>query len=103
MTLDEALSQTQATIATGSDSARLDAEILLSHVLGLTRTQLRMRGREQLCDADAKRLAGLSRRRRGAGPNASLTRSPQLCKLQFLVTRTGPVTRDGEPREEWGG
>src|SRR3546814_3850703 len=97
-----ALSQTQATIATGSDSARLDAEILLSHVLGLTRTQLRMRGREQLCDADANRLAGLSQRRAGREPIAYLTGSQPFWTLDLLVTSAVLVPRpETELLVEW--
>lgn len=102
MTLAEVLSQTQATIAASSDSARLDAEILLAHVLSTTRTQLRMRYDEQLSDADAGTLVELSQRRADGEPIAYLTGSQAFWTLDLLVTPAVLVPRpETELLVEW--
>lgn len=102
MTLAEALVQAQTTIAPSSDSARLDAGILLAHVLGLSRTQLRMRGDDELSDADHSRLVELSRRRSGGEPIAYLTGSQPFWTLDLLVTPSVLVPRpETELLVEW--
>lgn len=102
MTLSEALSQTQAELATNSDSARLDAEILLSHVSALTRTQLRMRSDQRLPDADAAWLAELTQRRARGEPIAYLTGSQPFWTLDLQVTPAVLVPRpETELLVEW--
>ncbi len=57
----------------GCDTPRLDAELLLGHVLGATRTALQVRSDEALVPEAARRFTALVRQRAGRVPLAYLT------------------------------
>lgn len=102
MTIGEALLQTQAAIEARSDSARLDAELLLAHVLGLSRTQLRMRRDEPFDDARQAPLAALTQRRREGEPVAYLLGTQGFWNLDLDVSGAVLVPRpETELLVEW--
>ncbi len=102
MTLGAALSQAQVAIAAGSDSARLDAELLLMHVLGCARAQLYARRDEALPAAAATRFAALIERRRAGEPLAYLTGAQGFWTLTLQVTSAVLVPRpETELLVEW--
>ncbi|HEY7034505.1 MAG TPA: peptide chain release factor N(5)-glutamine methyltransferase [Thermomicrobiales bacterium] len=81
----------------GSPSPRLDAEVLLCHVLGLDRTQLFVRLREPLSPQDLARFAELIERRRTGEPVAYLTGKREFMGLPFMV---GPGVLIPRPETE---
>jgi release factor glutamine methyltransferase len=102
VTIGEALSQTQAAIEARSDSARLDAELLLGHVLGLSRTQLRLRRDEPFDDGRRAPLAALTQRRCGGEPVAYLLGSQGFWNLDLEVNGAVLVPRpETELLVEW--
>ena len=91
--LGEALRQARATLASSSDSARLDAELLLAQVLGCTRTQLRLRDADELAPDDAARFDALLQRRLNNEPVAYLLGSQEFWSLTLEVGREVLVPR----------
>lgn len=69
----------------GFDTPRLDAEILLRHVLGLDRSRLFMELREPLDNADRAQFDALIERRLAGVPVAYLTGEREFMGLPFLV------------------
>lgn len=69
-----------------SDSARLDAEVLLAHAAGRPRAWLLARGRDPLDDAVAQRFAALLARRAEGQPVAYLTGAREFWSREFRVT-----------------
>lgn len=67
-------------------SPRLDAEVLLAHVLGCTRTQLYARGTDPLDPAVAERFESLLQRRRQGEPVAHLVGWKEFYGRRFEVT-----------------
>ncbi|NKF23629.1 peptide chain release factor N(5)-glutamine methyltransferase [Solimonas marina] len=101
-TLRAALRDAQTAIAASSDSARLDAEWLLAHVLGCSRTQLMMRGDDALAAADVQRYAALVARRRDGEPVAYLLGNQGFWSLELQVTPDVLVPRpETELLVEW--
>ena len=88
-----ALTQAQSTLAASSDSARLDAELLLGAVLGWSRAQLFARTHDELDDGNAQRYAALVQRRRGGEPVAYLTGTQGFWALDLEVTPSVLVPR----------
>lgn len=69
-----------------SRSPRLDAEVLLAHVLECTRTQLYARGTDLLDEAAASRYEALLERRRAGQPVAHLVGWKEFYGRRFEVT-----------------
>jgi release factor glutamine methyltransferase len=83
--------------AAGRDRPRLDAEVLLRHVLGLDRTGLFLRLSEPLTAGEAARFDGLVARRLAGEPVAYLTGEREFMGLPFLV---GPAVLVPRPETE---
>jgi release factor glutamine methyltransferase len=102
VTIGEALLQTQAAIEARSDSARLDAELLLGHVLGLSRTQLRLRHDQVFDEARRAPLAALTQRRCDGEPVAYLLGTQGFWNLDLEVNGAVLVPRpETELLVEW--
>lgn len=99
--LRETLLQAQAQLAS-SDTARADAELLLAHVLGLTRAQLFTRAAEPVCARDAEAYADLIRRRARGEPVAYLCGEKGFWTLTLKVDGSVLVPRpETELLVEW--
>jgi release factor glutamine methyltransferase len=70
----------------GSDSARLDAEVLLAHVLGARRLDLYMQFERPLTEDELGRYRGLLARRARGEPVAYLVGHKEFMALDFEVT-----------------
>jgi release factor glutamine methyltransferase len=85
-TIAQIVTQAASGLNTHSESPRLDAELLLGKVLGLSRAALIARGNEVLA-ADAElQLAGLLSRRAHGVPLAYLTGNREFWSLPLTVT-----------------
>lgn len=71
--------------ASGSTTPRLDAEVLLGHVLGLSRTQLYAHGDDLLTARQARQYEGLVRRRAAHEPAAYLVGQRAFYDLELAV------------------
>ncbi|HEX3915037.1 MAG TPA: peptide chain release factor N(5)-glutamine methyltransferase [Steroidobacteraceae bacterium] len=76
-----------------SESPRLDAELLLATLLGVSRTALIARGDEPLAASDGYSFAQLIRRRAGGMPVAYLTGRREFWSLPLEVTPAVLVPR----------
>lgn len=86
-TVAEAIDQGQRQLAgAGIDTPRLDAEVLLRHVLGLDRAQLFARLPEAITDDVAARYADLLKRRAAGVPIAYLTGHREFYGLDLLTS-----------------
>jgi release factor glutamine methyltransferase len=81
----------------GSASPRLDAELLLAHVLGWERTQLYLRSEDLLAPAAARRFTELVRRRAAHEPVAYLLGRRAFYDLDLAV---GPEVLIPRPETE---
>jgi release factor glutamine methyltransferase len=72
--------------AAGIHSARLDAEVLLGHVLAMTREQLTVATKSPLSAEQASRFETLLERRLRREPVAYITGRKEFWSLDFLVT-----------------
>jgi release factor glutamine methyltransferase len=77
----------------GSTAPRLEAELLLAHVLGTARLGLYTDAERRLDDGELDSYRGLLRRRAGGEPVAYLTGRREFYGLEFLVTRDVLVPR----------
>ena len=77
----------------GSESPRLEAEILLAHVLGCDRIQLYVRFARELTDDERGRMRDLVRRRAAAEPVAYLVGYREFFGKRFEVNRHVLVPR----------
>ncbi len=77
----------------GVDGARLDAELLLAEVLGLTRTQLYTNFERPLAEGEIARFRELVRRRAAREPVAYITGRREFWSLDFVVDRRVLVPR----------
>ena len=73
-------------ISRGIESGPLDSEVLLGHVLGLTREQLIVAAAVQLDDKELRVYAGLLSRRLERQPTAYITGNREFWSLDFHVT-----------------
>ncbi len=81
---------------------RLDAQLLLGHVLGRPRAWLLAHGEAELSDADAARFAGLLARRRAGEPVAYLLGTKEFHGLALQVDARVLVPRpDTEVLADW--
>ncbi|MBC52578.1 MAG: protein-(glutamine-N5) methyltransferase, release factor-specific [Gammaproteobacteria bacterium] len=92
----QALHEATATLA-GSDSARLDAEVLLASVLGKARSYLFSRPEAELSDEQRRAFAALVARRAEGEPVAYLTGSRGFWTLDLAV---GPAVLIPRPETE---
>ena len=77
----------------GSDTPRLDAEVLLSHTRNCPRIQLYARYDDVLTDAERATMRDLVRRRAQAEPVAYLVGHREFFSLAFRVTRDVLIPR----------
>ena len=84
--------------AAGIDSARLDAEVLLGHVLALTREQLIAADDLPISASQAQQFAALVQRRVNREPIAYLTGRQEFWSLDFHVTRDVLIPRSETER-----
>src|SRR5262245_25881790 len=70
----------------GSESPRLDAEVLLADVLGWTRVQLYTRFEEEVGDRERARFRDLVRRRSEGCPVAYLVGRKEFFSMALTVT-----------------
>lgn len=85
-TFDKCLRQATHQLTDASASARLDAELLLAHVTGLTRTALILRAQEDLPSQDETQLHELVLRRAQGEPIAYLIGKREFWSLDLKVT-----------------
>lgn len=85
-TIDQIIRQATRQLAASSPSPRLDAEVLLMHVTGLTRTALITRAQEPLLPEHEERLHKLLTRRACGEPVAYLTGRREFWSLDLCVT-----------------
>ena len=85
VTIEQFIQQATATL-NASPSARLDVEVLVMHVTGLTRTALITRAGEMLATQHEELLRSLLARRARGEPVAYLTGRREFWSLEFLVT-----------------
>ena len=83
MTIGEALRRAAARLAAMSDTARLDAELLMAHALGCTRTDLLLR---HMAASVPEGFAALVERRAGHEPVAYITGSAAFYGLELEVS-----------------
>jgi release factor glutamine methyltransferase len=70
----------------GSDSARLDAEVLLAHALGLRRLDLYLKFDRPLSEAELSKYRSLTAKRAKGEPVAYLVGHKEFMGLDFTVT-----------------
>jgi release factor glutamine methyltransferase len=70
----------------GSDSARLDAEVLLAHALGLRRLDLYLKFDRPLSEAELAKYRSLTAKRAKGEPVAYLVGHKEFMGLDFIVT-----------------
>ena len=70
----------------GSDSARLDAEVLLAHTLGLRRLDLYLKFDRRLSEAELSKYRSLTAKRAKGEPVAYLVGHKEFMGLDFVVT-----------------
>ena len=92
-TVAEALQSAAQSLDSHSDSPRLDAELLLGKILGLSRSGLIARGNEQLAIDREQAYAGLIARRLTGAPVAYLTGTREFWSLPLTVTPAVLVPR----------
>ena len=97
VTIERALDAARAALEPASPSARLDAEVLLSHVLGCGRARLRAHPAAPLDPDPEERFRTLVARRRRGEPVAYLTGRREFWSLDFRVT---PDTLIPRPQTE---
>ena len=86
MTVAEHLQQARQRLAGCSDSARADAELILSHVLQVSRGALFARDRDAVDDQSAKQIEHLLQRREGGEPVSYLIGSQGFWTLDLQVS-----------------
>ena len=92
--LRELLSQgVRCLAAAGIESARLDAEVLLGHVLAMTREQLVVATDLRLAAEQSQQFAALLQRRLSREPVAYITGKQEFWSLDFQVTRDVLIPR----------
>ncbi len=102
MLIGDALLAAQTRLTSVSDSPRADAELLLGHLLGLTRAQLFVRHRELLGDRDLTVFEQCLQRREQGEPVAYLTGEKGFWTLTLKVSPAVLVPRpETELLVEW--
>lgn len=103
ITIQHAIRQaTQRLDEAGIETARLDAEVLLRHVLQIDRTQLFLRYPDLLGPTDKAAFDALISQRTQRSPVAYLTGTREFMGLPFQTTPAVLIPRpDTEPLVEW--
>jgi len=89
-TCAEAIRDAARELAEASDTARLDAELLMAHALGVTRSDMLIQGMHREVPADFHRLVG---RRTKREPVAYITGFQEFYGREFQVTRDTLIPR----------
>ncbi len=97
MNIAEALQDATVRLRPVQDIARLDAEVLLAHVLGRDRTYLHTWPERELCAEELARFEALLQRRLKGEPVAHLTGTRAFWTLDLQV---GPATLIPRPETE---
>jgi release factor glutamine methyltransferase len=98
----EALREATARLEAASDSPRLDAEVLLRHVLRIDRTAFFARLHEPLNASDAEAYERLINARLAGAPVAHLTGEREFMGIRFKVSRDVLIPRpETEQLVEW--
>ena len=97
MRIDAAIEDARAQLATVSDSARLDAEILLARTIDVPRSYLIAHPEDTLDDAARERLDSLLDRRIAGEPMAYITGIKEFWSLELMVS---PATLVPRPETE---
>src|SRR5688572_23999145 len=90
MTVADALRAAAARLAATSDTARLDAEVLMAHALGISRSDLLLRHMHQAPPAS---FAGLVERRAQHEPVAYIRGRKEFYGRELLVTHDVLIPR----------
>lgn len=93
LTVDRLLPIAAEALLPYSDSPRLDAEILLSHVLNLTRTRLRLHGSRTLTAEENTRYQAFIKRRQTREPIAYLVGHKEFWSLSLQISAAVLVPR----------
>lgn len=89
-TIAEALREAARRLAAVSDTARLDAEVLMAHVLGVSRSELLLRFTGETAPEG---FAALADRRMAHEPVAYIVGTQEFYGLEFAVTRDVLIPR----------
>ena len=89
-TVAEALREEAARLAATSDSARLDAELLMAHALGVNRSELLLR---HMHDPAPQMFAALVEQRSAHEPVAYIVGTKEFYGLELMVTREVLIPR----------
>lgn len=90
MTAAEAIRVAAERLAATSDTARLDAELLMAHLFGCSRSELLLR---HMCDPAPPGFAALVERRMGHEPVAYITGLQEFYGLPFIVSPATLIPR----------
>jgi release factor glutamine methyltransferase len=90
VTVDEAIRAAAERLAAHSNTARLDAELLMAHLFAVTRTELLLR---HMRDPAPEGFAALVERRAGHEPVAYITGRQEFYGLPFIVTPATLIPR----------
>jgi release factor glutamine methyltransferase len=93
LTIGAALQRTVATLVLTSHSPRLDAELLVMQVVGLSRTELLTHSQDGLTPEQSRRLSELVRRRSMGVPIAYLTHKREFWSLELMVSPSTLIPR----------
>lgn len=93
LTLGDALQTAVATLTSSSRTARLDAEVLLMYVTGLTRAELVTRAGQSLTATQAQQWRALLERRLAGEPIAYLTGEREFWSLSLRATPAALIPR----------
>ena len=77
----------------GVDSARLNAELLVGHALGLKRMQLYMQFERPLAEAELEKIRPLMKRRSSREPLQYIIGTAEFCGLTLKVDRRALIPR----------
>lgn len=98
----DVLARAERRLAAASSSPRLDAEILLAHVLNRSRAMVLICGRDELAEADGTRFELLMQRRERGEPVAYITGRREFWSLPLKVTPDVLIPRpETELLVEW--
>ncbi|RMH42350.1 MAG: peptide chain release factor N(5)-glutamine methyltransferase [Gammaproteobacteria bacterium] len=97
LTIKQLLSEGVALLENWSETAALDARILLEHVVGMTHAELIIRDQEPVAEAQKRAYLELLARRAKGEPVAYLIGEKEFWSLPFMVT---PATLIPRPETE---
>ncbi|MDJ0917106.1 MAG: peptide chain release factor N(5)-glutamine methyltransferase [Woeseiaceae bacterium] len=98
MTIQDLIQSAAAALEPVSDSARLDAEVLLAHALGKTRAFLFSRSDEHVADDARQAFDALLARRAAGEPIAYIVGEREFWSLSLTVTRDTLIPRPDTER-----